>query len=438
MDNAAAVAEPVSTEAPPAAAAPASGTTAAPAKATESTEGSAAAKGLPTRREVRAGLADLAQKAAAKVAEGTKPAEVAAETQPAAGTSTETGKPDAAAQPAAEGDVAKPGVSPASTEGEAAPVAEAPKGIRVPVDPTHPVRGGMGQDSIGVLTEADERAVRALLNGSHTRKKEVEAAENRARDLEVQIAQRDARDAAQDKLLKDPRYPKAVERYNELKDQYGQEEADIYWRGFMTQVGDLEKIELDTRTAAIDAKRVEEAGRTWLNEAWESANLLPVHVRELPGFRGWFDKATAAFNDELGRGHFPDITPGDTAAMHAEFKRFFATRLGREKSVTDAFSAIQSQDQKTKDAAAAQVAARKAEDDRIAADAVKKHMETLAAKRGAVPPHPLGNLTRASTDRTPAESSTTGQEVPAAKSAMQARRDGRAAVREIATRHMPS
>ena len=326
--------------------------------------------------------------------------------------------------------------TPATTTPEtpAAAAAPAPTGHKVIIDPGHPVRG-MGIESITVQTPEEERALRALVNGTYARKKDVEESRAREETLQRRIVELEARDSANEKWTSDPRYQQAVDRFNEIKEAFGENEAALYWKGVQQDFDAIAKTEYDERWGKIEAENIERAGQAWKSEAWSHASQLPQIIVQLPHFQSWFNNAVESFNSEIELGHYPNLTSGEDA--HKEFTRMFGARLIREPAVTAAYADMERRQQTQQTSAATQAAAAQAERERIARDAVEQYKQASANRRTQAPPHPLGNLGPGH-DRAPV-SGLNGQEpAPATANPNQLRRQLREKVGEASAARYPT
>lgn len=383
----------------------------------------AAPKGPLSRREVKAQMAQerrTSEEAAPAASEPSVTTEAAPTDgqPPAAPVGTEPATPAA--------DPAKPA--------EPAPVAEAPKPIRVPIAADHPaLRENQKLEAVTVQTPEEEYFVRTLLNG-HVRKKQLEEVQTRLHQAEVQIAERDARDAAEVRWSKDPRYNEAVQTYRELVESSGQEVADRYWDGVAQNLlVPIQNEERTTRMDAIESRRLNEAGTAWIGEAWGRASGLPDAIRSLPEFKSVFDTAIESFNDGLARNHFPDLKPGDPEGALRVFAKFFSERLIRHPAVI-ALSAAQQAALKTQSTSAADKAAEEARRVQVIKDAaVAEYLKGVADKRQLAPPHPLGSLPTAAR-AAPTDDVAADNQPAADKSITQIKREAKQGAREDARR----
>jgi len=345
------------------------------------------ARGPLSRREAKSGLRqDRTVEPAVEIpAGGAEPAVGGAE--PLVG----------GAEPAVGGaDPAAGGAAPAVT-----PPVEAVAPIVVPIPADHPLRK-LGIQELTAKSPLEERGIRAMLN-SYVRRKEVDERDHKIAMYEEKIARRDAQEAADQKWRSTPGYQSAVERYTELKEAYGEDVANQFWRGVSVEYKQIEDTEYQTRIGAIKEEREQAAAETWAQQAWQNQARLPEPIRTLPDFPRWFQNATLAFNAELERGAYPEAQ--NDQDLHAAFGKFFSARLVAEPAVVAAFKGMETSKQRQSQAATEQAAAKQREREAIEKAAVEKAMKEIAAKRQGSPLHPLGNLpASAGRDRLPAES----------------------------------
>lgn len=344
-----------------------------------------------------------------------KPTPVTESATPPAATPGAASETPAAATPLG---TAAPAVAPA-----AAPV------IPILIPEGHPLRE-MGLEQLVAHSALEERAIRAMLN-SHVRRQEVAQRDQTISELQRELVQIRSGQAAEQKWKETPGYKAAVERYHEIKETYGQEAADVFWRGVAVEFTSIADTEYQTRMQQIESQNTERAAQSWKMEAWQNANRLPEPIRRLADFPRWFDTAVQSFNAELELGHYPQVRNAEE--LHQEFTRFFGSRLVREPAVVAAFKAIEEEKQRSTQAAADAAAAKEREREAIASAAVEQFKQDAAAKRQTVPPHPLGNLVGASRDHVPAAPAS-DEERLAGLTPQQLRKASRTGAREDARR----
>lgn len=281
--------------------------------------------------------------------------------------------------------------------------AEPAKAIQIPIGDEHPVRK-MGLESLTAKTEHEERVIRALLNGTYARRQDLASAQSEASNLREQLTEErekrfreEAEKTVKTSWRSTPEYKQCYEKYQEITENVGPEEAAIYWKGVEADLKGLTDTEYKQRVDAQAAEDNQRQAQTFGQDAWRKANELPEHIRTLPGFRGWFEEAIADFGVAMSNGRYDHIDqiadPVErTEKLHNEFRAQLGSRLVREKEVGAAYQRIKNeQEVKDKDASAATEAA---ERDRKAIEdaAVEKFKKTIADNRTTTPPHPLGNL----------------------------------------------
>lgn len=283
--------------------------------------------------------------------------------------------------------------------------AATPQPIRVELPQDHPLRA-QGIDAITASTPQEERAIRAMLNGTYTRRQEVESLRAEIARLREEQMRREASDTASQKWKQTPEYQQAVEQYQSILETVGQDAASRYWAGMEESFKQLADAEYIQRQQAYEAQQAEQAVAHWRQEAWANAGRLPEQIRSLPEFSRYFDEAFALFDAGLARGLYADAQSPEQ--LHQEFARVFAAHLMLQPSVKAANAAIAEQERRRSAEAKARAdaeaaAAKRAEEERkrIADEAVEQYRRSLAEKRQATPPNPLAQVHNAvRTDRT--------------------------------------
>jgi hypothetical protein len=308
----------------------------------------------------------------------------------------------------------------------AAPVAPAFQPVRIPIPEGHPLREG-GLQFFTATSPLEERALRATVN-SYTRRQEVATLQAKVDEYERGRVEQEARDAALEKWTSRPEYKANQVRYQEIKDAFGDVEADAWWRGVNAEFDKVAQQEFEARMGKVDQQRVEQRALAWKNEAWGNVGGLPQAIRNLPSFSRLFEESVRSFDAEMALGHYPQLTTAEE--MHKEFMKFFGARLTREPDVVGIYRSLGERENEARTAAAAKAAEQERQLAKIKQDAVEEWKKQEAAKRIATPPHPLGNLAPASRDLAPAgsEAAEPAANVPIS----QVRRDARAAAAERA------
>ena len=343
-------------------------------------------------------------------------------------------------QPVEEGSVteeaAKPvegEVKPPEKKAEAKP-AEVPEELQpkkkfvVEMEAGHPASGGMKRELI--IEDAETaRVVKALLNGTYARRKDVEEAQTREMQAHEKYIELKTRLEAEKEWRGSESYRQRLTKYQQLRQLENDGEIE---KGTAQEYLDAGQIELDRTThqkltaerESLHRERVDQAQRAWTNEAYTRARqALPSIANAVPTFRDHFDDAIEAFQGQLVKNRYPHLQAGDAEGLHKEFSTFLNSFLVTKSDVRSAFQQINSQKEAQKKAAADRAAAEKAERARIEKEAVDRHMKNLATSRQQEPPHPLGNLGSVSHDRAPTGSKT--DEIPPNLTGLQARKHAR-------------
>lgn len=314
---------------------------------------------------------------------------------------------------------------PVGTPPAAAPVT--PDHITIPIPEGHPLRE-MGATEFVVQTPQQERTIRAALNG-YERRSVVDGLKAQLRERELREAQDEARRTATQRWTGRPEYKEAVQTYNEMKDAFGQEKADIYWRGVNAGFEKEAQGEYAKRVDAITERDQVENVQRWKADAWANANALPASIRNLPSFSKLFEDAVMSFNAEVELGHYPSVVDNDSA--HKAFTGFFGTRLTMTPEVVALYKAATQQGDQQRTAAAARAAEAQRQKEQIEKAAIERYEREGATRRTQVPPHPLGNLGNASRNRVPSGAGSPAAGEPAAEmTANEVRRQAKAASRE--------
>ena len=287
----------------------------------------------------------------------------------------------------------------------------------------------MGVTELAARNAQEERALRASLN-SHTRRNEVTTLQTQLAEAQRKLAEREARDAATEKWMGRPEYPAALAKYEEIKNSFGQAEADAYWRGVNADLENLANEEYETRIGQVEQTRIRDAAVAWKNEAWANVNTMPKMIREMQVFPQLFEQAVESFNEELRLGHYEGRVRSAEDA-HREFMRFFNGRVLAQPEVTRLYKALKDKEASDRTAAAAKAAEDARKLQKVKDDAVEEFKKQVAANRTEAPPHPLGNLAAASRDRLPAGSEAAA-ETAANVPVSQLRKDAKAASRQLA------
>lgn len=361
--------------------------------------------------------------ASQRAAQATAPVEAPPAETPPAEPVKET--PEPGKEPAEPGKetVAEP------TPGETKPEAEPATGIQVELPAGHPAAQGLAH--ITVQTETEERVLRGLLNSAYVRRPQLEAEVQRRQSIEQQnqtlfkqnrelrekVARFEATETARGKWEESPEYRQRLGRYEQLKaaEEQGSvpEGTAAEYKQAMLERGydTVAERDFQERVKQIDAddqaevaRQNEEAGRLFLNDAWQRANgQWPDFVTRLSSFEQNFRTARDEFDFKLRAGHYPDYRPGDLPTLHRLFAEHLKAVLSRDPAVRAAYKEHTDRLQADKDAAAKAAAEKDQERERMREE-VRKQMEAEAQeRRSAVPPNPVAGLPSAVRTRAPGE-----------------------------------
>jgi hypothetical protein len=203
----------------------------------------------------------------------------------------------------------------------------------------------MGQPTLTPHNEAEAQVIRALLNGSYARHKDVQNRDTTIEkldatilDLREQMIRREASEAAAARFPESPSYKKHSEMYSEIKDTVGQEAASAYWRSpdVQNELRPIEDEEFNSRWEVEQAKADEAAGERWAQQARSNAQIsLPTELTALPEFGAIFDAACLAFDAEVGIGKHGDPATLTAEALHPIFQESLRHSLLREPKIRD-------------------------------------------------------------------------------------------------------
>lgn len=304
----------------------------------------------------------------------------------------------------------KPGDAPKAEGGEPAPAGTEPKPAEgaAPAEPKptepektpafvvevpseHPATRGKAV-TIQVADEHQAQTLKALINGTYVRPREVEQLRAERDDYRQKLIRIESAQSATEKWMQSPEYQAAKARYTEIRDTIGQEAADEYWAGKQASFQKLADAEFTTKMEEVDATEKEQFAKQWSEEAYRNAAAsIPQEFRALPDYNKWFEQALEAFDAELQQGHFPDL---DAAEGHRVFMQYFKSRLLREPAFMKLFQQMEEANRTATTTAAAKAAADKAAEEKKKQEIIDQYKKDLAAKRVAAPPHPMGNLGR--------------------------------------------
>lgn len=336
-------------------------------------------------------------------------------------------KPEAAEKQAPEQD----------TDADEAATEEAGTRRRVEIDPDHPIRE-MGLDAFTPSTEIEEQAIRALLNGTYNRRREVETLTSerdrlqaRNRDLQSKLIELESTQTATEKWKQTPEYRQAVAKYEQIQEEIGPEAATKYWKGIQGELRELIESERTQRTAAMEAKEAEEAGRAWRDEALRRLETrLPEHILNIPDFGEWVEEEIQFLNDRLEAGRLPKIKTSEDA--HQELARLITIRLAREPAVKAVYKEIQEQRREAEQEKASQAQQERRAADEKTEKAVDEFKKGVADKRRKTPPNPVAGMRGATGEHRAGGSEPEGPDLDAMSPAQlkkhmkkQARQDGR-------------
>ncbi len=310
---------------------------------------------------------------------------------------------------------------------------ELPKTRRIELPPDHPLRD-MGADAITASSDQDERAIRALVNGTYTRVKENEQLQARLRDAETKhnelvdrLVRVDAEAAAEVKFKQTPEYGQAVAEYREMVQleqagQLPQGRSQKYWEATVGQLfNQFRQQEVGARMETLSQERGEQAGQAWVGDAVSRIGVrYPEEVRAINGFDGLVQRTLTQFNSALETGTLEDregnpviVPQGDPEALHKAYENFFQQRLEMNagfQGLVRNWHAAQTQAERSKQTEAQRL---QAEQQRKAAEqaAIDKFKQDAATRRTATPPNPMAGIQHGA--RAPVPSNADSQPVAA-------------------------
>lgn len=302
-----------------------------------------------------------------------------------------------------------------------------PRPIRVEINPDHPV-AGMGIPALEVGDEQQAQAVRALLNGTYTRRQENERLQSQLEEARTQLIQLQVSQASAARFKALPSYAEAAERYQEILDTVGQDAAAMFWRGYeQEELGKIQQEEYATRMAAWQAEEEDAAANEFTQDAWQRTATVPDAIRALPNFPVWFEEAVHGFNTELetqiALGRAPQYE--SLEQLHKAFEDYFIARLRREPAAIEVVNRLVAQ----RNSQFAPVTPAPS-----AEEAAQAKLREIAERRAAAPPHPMGTVAGATRA---GRASGTGEPEPLDASNMtthQLKRAAKASAREDARR----
>lgn len=303
---------------------------------------------------------------------------------------------------------------------------ELPKARRIELPPDHPIRE-MGVDALTASSDQEERAMRALVNGTYARRQEAEQLQARLRDAEAKhnelidrLVRVDAEAAAEIKFKQTPEYNQAVAEYREMAQleqagQLPQGRSQKYWEATVGQLyNQFRQQEVGTRLDALSTERAEQAGQAWVSDAVSRiAVRYPEEVRALNGFDSRVERTLTQFNALLDHGALPEVPQGDPDALHKAFEDYFQQQLQLWpdfQGLVRRWHEAQSQAERSKQEEALRL---QSEQQRKAAEqaAVDQFRKDAATRRDLIPPNPMAGIQHGA--RTPVPSSADHQPVAA-------------------------
>jgi hypothetical protein len=317
-----------------------------------------------------------------------------------------------------------------------------PETITIELDPTQPY--AQGQKTITVSTPHEERIIKGLING-YERKSEVaelrqELARERTRRIELQRkdVHREAYTAVTDEFRATPQYKAAYEKYQEIKESLGPEEAETYWQGFEARLQPQVESKFKENWQQVEQQDQAEWLSRWKDQAWQRAQqgypgLMPL----LPQFGEYFTKAVRAFGAEIEAELHPDLDMNDPdlgSKMQEKFAKFFSRFLIGQEAAVGAMRKIREEREQKKQSAATTAADEERKLEAIKRQAVEEYKKLAAQKRQETPPHPLGNLPGAPRERVSQGSEPGAPESPEYQSPHELRKAGKRAAREAGRR----
>lgn len=309
-----------------------------------------------------------------------------------------------AADDTGDGPAAEGGEDPG--EGSDGPAEKGGEGrISVEIDSHHPV-ADLNVPAIEVGDERQAEVVKALLNGTYKRVKEVDTLTAANRDLEAELAKLqekliriESSSAAVEKWKQTPEYQEYRQTYLDIKDTHGKEKADRYWAGIQTELKALMDGEYEERMTKVEAERAQRAGQAWANEAWDRLGNLPEPLKNLPDLRKWFDEEIQAFDARIANGQYDHLeadTPEKMSQLyHREFAKLMASRIRSEPAALERYNAAKKSEQngaptsEPEPTDTSKKAYTEADLEKEREKAVEAYKAKMASKREDVPTNPL-------------------------------------------------
>lgn len=280
-------------------------------------------------------------------------------------------------------------VSPVTPEVAPKPPAT-PAAILVEIGADHPAARGR-LVTLAARSQEEADALRALVNGTYYRVRDVTERDTKIAELTEKLARRESQDVAQGKWQQTPEYKKAVEEYHNIRETVGPEAASRYWKGIEADFQHLADAEFRERWGRFEEETITRAAQVWTEDAQRrAASWVPRPIRDLPDYDSWFQAAVRGFDAEIGAGNYPELREGDVEGMHKEFVRYFQTKLAGKDNARAALKAASARQQQDQASVTAQATLAKQKEDRLKLEAVEAYKRSLAENRQAAPPHPLG------------------------------------------------
>jgi hypothetical protein len=224
-------------------------------------------------------------------------------------------------------------IPPAATP-QGSPPAEVPaalpqSGRRVEISADHPLRG-MGLDAFDALNETQERAIRALLNGTYTRPQEVATLREQMQAQQTEVMRLKAQLAVREQWNTQVVDDGTMAEYEAIK-AVNPAAAERYLRGAQAELqtkADEEFAKLDGEAKALQQQEAEregaELGQRIASDAYAHVRTkFPVEIVVLPHFEQMFVQAQRRVGMDVAeveaQGHTVDPAKV-SAAIVDEFK----------------------------------------------------------------------------------------------------------------------
>lgn len=318
--------------------------------------------------------------------------------------------------------------------------------VEVELEEDHPLRA-QGIEKLRVHPD-DERHVRALNNGTYTRRKEneelraqLEELKQRDREAKREKIRQEAAREVQEKVRETPEYKAAVQEYTRIKKEVGDKAAKRYWQSVQAELKSAVDKRADERWGEVEEQEAKEAAQRFQGSAWQRTEAIPAEIRQLPKFRSWFEENMEALDREIGQGLHPELTDQNLSEreaeelVHQKFAAMFRKRLSRQPEVQPILRQLAEKraGQGKGESNSGSPDAPKKTEEQIRKEAIEEYKKQVAEGRAENPPHPMGRV-GSGMNRDESESKPEGEGDDEHVNPVRARRNHRQAAREAARR----